>query len=149
MVTNFKNQRPAPLICITLLAGLSGFPICLYNTNLVLSLANHIGPKEIPFTGFRLVQWSPTPPSIQGFKGCHFDTFLIAVVVREFSEWQTLIPFLTIRKHTGPQHIFQNLINPLGLTIGLWMINRTADQLCAQSSMELFPEPCNELCSTI
>src|SRR6185312_14052551 len=126
MITNFKYQRPASLICITLLAGLSGFQICLYKTNLVLSLANHIGPKEIPFTGFRPVQWSPRPPSILDFKGCHFDTFLIAVVVREFSEWQTPIPFLTTRKHTGLQHIFQNLINHLGLTIGLLVISRTA-----------------------
>ena len=52
MIINFKYQRPASLICIALLAGLCGFQICLYKTNLVFGLTNYIGPKEISFTSF-------------------------------------------------------------------------------------------------
>ena len=52
MITNFKYQRPASLICIALLAGLCGFQICLYKANLVFGLTNYIVPKEISFTGF-------------------------------------------------------------------------------------------------
>jgi hypothetical protein len=34
--------------------------------------------------------------TIQSFKGCHSKSFLIIVVVRELSQWQTLVPFVWV-----------------------------------------------------
>jgi hypothetical protein len=47
---------------------------------------------------------------------------LVTVVVGELLIWETLIPATTMLKGTSSQHILQNLIFPLSLSIGLRMI---------------------------
>jgi hypothetical protein len=52
---------------------------------------------------------------------------LIAIVVGEFCQEQTLVPTLVKVQDAGSQHIFQNLIYSFRLTIDLRMITGTAD----------------------
>jgi hypothetical protein len=68
---------------------------------------------------------------------------LIAVIVRELCQGQTLVPTLVKVQDACSQHVLQNLIYPLRLAISLWMITGTADQLSSQTLMQLFPKTRN------
>jgi hypothetical protein len=63
---------------------------------------------------------------------------LIAVIVGELCQGQTLFPTLIKVQDACSQLIFQNLIYSFHLTIGLRMITGTADQLGSQTLMQLF-----------
>jgi hypothetical protein len=73
--------------------------------------------KDHPFARLDLVHRYTAMTSIQSFKGCHSETLLIVVVVRELSQWQTLIPFVQVVLHTSSKHNLKNLIYPFRLTI--------------------------------
>jgi hypothetical protein len=62
---------------------------------------------------------------------CHLQTSLIAIVIRELCQGQTLVPTLIKVQDACSQHVFQNLIYPFGLTIGLRMIAGTMNLLCS------------------
>jgi hypothetical protein len=59
--------------------------------------------------------------AVQSFEGCHSETLLITVVVRELSQLQILVPFVQLVQHTSSEDILKNLIYPPRLTIGLWI----------------------------
>jgi hypothetical protein len=90
--------------------------------NYFLGLCDKIGGKDHPLTGLNLVQWSAIETTIECFKGCHLETLLVTIVVREFGQWQTLIPTVLVVYHTCSEHILKDLIHSLGLTIGLWVM---------------------------
>jgi hypothetical protein len=75
--------------------------------------------KDRPLARLDLVHRCTTTMTIQSFEGCHLETLLINVVVRELNQWQTLVPLVWIFQHTSLEHILQNMIYPLRLTIGL------------------------------
>jgi hypothetical protein len=54
---------------------------------------------------------------------------LIAIVIRELCQGQILVPTLIKVKDACSQHVFQNLIYPFGLTIGVRVIAGTTNQL--------------------
>jgi hypothetical protein len=53
----------------------------------------------------------------------------MAIVIRELCQGQTLVPTLIKVQNAFSQHVFQNLIYPFDLTIGLRMIAGTTNQL--------------------
>ena len=48
-----------------------------------------------------------------------------------------------------PEHIFEDLINPFRLTIGLRVVSRTANELSTKGCVKVLPKMCNKLCSTV
>jgi hypothetical protein len=98
-------------------------------------LNDKVRAKDRPFTRLNPVHRCTTATAIQTFKGFHSKTFLINVVVRELYQWQTLAPFVRIVQYTSSEHILENLIYALSLTISLWMISRAVNQMRPQGSM--------------
>jgi hypothetical protein len=60
-----------------------------------------------------------------------------------------ICPICTIMNDTSSEHVFKDLINSLSLSISLWMVCRASNQLGSERSLQLLPEACNELSSTI
>jgi hypothetical protein len=85
----------------------------------LLALCDKVRAKDRPFTRLDLVHRCTATTTIQSFEGHHSETLLIVVVAREFSQWQTLVPFVRVVQHTSLEHILRTLIYPLHLTIGL------------------------------
>jgi hypothetical protein len=69
--------------------------------------------------------------------------------VRELSIRRTLIPTTTMFKGTSSQHIFQNLICPLSLSVGLRVIGWAKVQLCIHGLMKLLPKMRCELGTSV
>jgi hypothetical protein len=84
-----------------------------------LSLSDKVRAKDRPLARLNLIQRCMASAAIQCFEGCHSETLLIVVAVRELSQQQTLVPFVLIVQHTSSKHIFENLIHSFRLTIGL------------------------------
>jgi hypothetical protein len=59
------------------------------------------------------VERGTTSMSTQGFKRCHLEALLIAIVVWKLSLWQILVPAALIFCHTCSKHTFENLIHSL------------------------------------
>jgi hypothetical protein len=53
----------------------------------LFSLNDKIRAKDHSFTRLDPVHRCTVETDIQSFKGCHSNTFLITIVVREFSQW--------------------------------------------------------------
>jgi hypothetical protein len=99
----------------------------LNGTDLLLGFLNKVNSKIPPVPRFYLVQRSPTFATIQSFERSHLDTLLIAIVIREFRQWQPFLPRTLGRDNTSPKHVLENLINTLGLLRSLQVISRTAN----------------------
>ena len=122
---NFESQLSSVSISITLLSELSHSQVVSNHSHLFFCVSKDIGSKHLSFTSLILEQGRSTFTSIQRIKRCHLETLLITVVVWELCIWQTLIPTITILKCTSSQHIFQNLVDPFSLSIGLRVVSRT------------------------
>jgi hypothetical protein len=48
---------------------------------------------------------------------------LITIVISKLCQGEVLILVLAIIDRTSSQHIFKNMIYPLGLTISLWVVS--------------------------
>jgi hypothetical protein len=101
----------------------------------LFSLNDKVRAKDRPFTRLDPVYRCTAATAIQSFEGCHSKTFLITVVERELSQWQTLVPFVREVQYTSSEHILKNLIYPLCLTIGLRMISCVVNKMHLQGSM--------------
>jgi hypothetical protein len=75
---------------------LGNFQIRLDAMNYLFSLNDKVRAKDHPFDRLDPVHRGTIATTIQSFKGCHSKTFLITVVVRELSQWQTLVPFVRV-----------------------------------------------------
>jgi hypothetical protein len=89
----------------------------------LFSLNDKVRTKDRPLARLDPVHRCTTATTIQSFKGCHPKTFLITVVVRELSQWQTLVPLVRVVQYTSSEHILKNLIYPLCLAIGLRIVS--------------------------
>jgi hypothetical protein len=107
------------LVGIVLLAGLGRLQIGLNTMNNFLGLHDKIGTKGHLLTRVNPFQRCTTSTVVESFERCHLETFLITVVVREFSQWQALVPIVPIVHHKCTEHIFSYLVHMLCLTIGL------------------------------
>ncbi|MFS8032745.1 hypothetical protein Hanom_Chr17g01561301 [Helianthus anomalus] len=52
---------------------------------------------------------------------CHLDAGMIAVVVREFDQWQVFAPTTTKVNNTRTEHVFKSANRSFSLSVGLWM----------------------------
>jgi hypothetical protein len=95
-VTRFKLKRPTSLVGIAFLSYLGSFQIGLDAMDYLFNLNDMVRAKDRPFTRLDLVYRCTTATAIQSFEWCHSKTFLIIVVVRELSQWQTLVPFVRV-----------------------------------------------------
>jgi hypothetical protein len=89
----------------------------------IFGLSNKVMTKDRPLDRLDTVHRCTTTMTIQSFEWCHSETLLITVVVRELGQQQTLAPFVRVVQYIISEHILKNLIYPLCLTIGLWMIS--------------------------
>jgi hypothetical protein len=115
----------------------------------LFSLNDKVRAKDHPFTRLDPVHRGTTAKAIQSFEWCHSKTFLITVVVRELSQWQTLVPFVRVVQYTSSEYILKNLVYPLCLTIGLWMMSQAMNQMHPQGIMQLLPEVSYKLGTSI
>jgi hypothetical protein len=95
-VASFKLKRPTSLVSIAFLSRPSGLQVGLDAVDYFLGLGDKVRDKDHPLARLDLVQRCTTSMAIQGFKGCHSETLLITVVVRELIQRQTLVPFVLI-----------------------------------------------------
>src|SRR6266542_7168074 len=95
----------------------------LNQSNSFFSFLNDIWTKDNPFSGFRPVQGRSTPSTIKGFKRCHLQALLVAIIISKLSQWQTLFPILGVSQSACPKHVFQNLIHTLNLSTSLRVIS--------------------------
>jgi hypothetical protein len=117
------SPLPTSLVAIAFLLSLGSFHIGLEAMDYLLGLSDKVWTKDRSLARLNPIQWCTASMAIQCFEGCHYEAILITVVVRELSQWQTLLPFVMIVQHTSSKHIFKNLIHSLHLTIGLLMIS--------------------------
>jgi hypothetical protein len=128
-ITSFELKLSTSLVGITLLLELGSIQVGQDAVDYFLGLSDKVRGKDHPFTRFNLVQRCMRSSAIQCFERCHLETLLIIVVIREFSQWHTLVPFVLIVQHTSTEHIFKNLVHSLCLTISLWVISWAVDQM--------------------
>jgi hypothetical protein len=141
----FELKWPTSLVSIYFLSCLGSSRIGLDVVDNLLGLSDKVRAKDRPLTSLNLVQRCTTAMAIQSFERCHSETLLITVVIRQLSQWQTLVPFVMEIQDTSSEHIFKNLIYSFCLTIGLRMISQAVDQMCSQGSMQLLPETSDKL----
>jgi hypothetical protein len=103
--------------------------------DLLFGLTENIWSKQLAFYGLGPVERGAALTSIQGFKGCHLQTNLIAFVVRKLGKGQTVLPFGSIRKKTSVEHILEYRVHSLSLTSRMWVIGSAGRELCSQSFM--------------
>jgi hypothetical protein len=53
----------------------------------LFGLNDKVGAKDCPFARLDPIHRCTTAMAIQSFEGCHSETLLINVVVRELSQW--------------------------------------------------------------
>jgi hypothetical protein len=123
VVSNCKSQGMTSLVGIVLLAGLGSYQIRLNTMNDFLGPRDKIGAKGHPLTRFDPVQRCMASAAIESFERCHLEILLIAVVVRELTQWQALVPTIPIVHHTRTEHVLKHLVHTLYLIIGLWVIS--------------------------
>jgi hypothetical protein len=123
VVACFELKRPASLVGIAFLAISGSFQVGMEAVDYFFSLNDKVRTKNCPLTKLNPVHRCTAMMAIQRFERCHPETLLIIVVVRELSQGQTLVPFVLVVQYTTSDHILQNLIYPLCLTICLRMIS--------------------------
>ncbi|MFS7911889.1 hypothetical protein Hanom_Chr02g00123381 [Helianthus anomalus] len=62
-----------------------------------------------------------TSPTIKSLEWCHLNAGMIAIVVREFDQWQVFAPTTTKIYNTRTEHVLNCTNRSLGLSVGLWM----------------------------
>src|SRR3954470_12968130 len=148
-ITRDINHVCVLSVIIALLVTLSNLQIFKNDMHLLLRLGYNVGAKPNSFSCTRPTNRSSALATIESLKWCHLQTFLEAVVVREFSIRKTYFPFHAKRDDASTEHVLQNLIDPFDLSLRLRVVSCAEVQLCAQSSLETFPELGSEDASTI
>ncbi|MFS7938457.1 hypothetical protein Hanom_Chr05g00439931 [Helianthus anomalus] len=81
-----------------------------------------------------------TSPTIQGFERCHLDAGMVAIIVREFNQWQVFAPATTKVNNTRTEHVLNSTNRSFGLSVGLWMECGTQIQRRTKSRLKCFPQ---------
>jgi hypothetical protein len=127
-------------IGVALLPAL-GYPQVLSNLrHIFLSFDYGGGTEEGSLPHLRPHQRRLTLSALKSFEGCHLQTGLVAVVVRELSVEQTLLPIRSVGQHTSFQKILKYLVHSLCLPICLWVEGGTVVQVGAHGLMQTPPE---------
>src|SRR3954468_8793148 len=130
------HVRVLPVI-IALLATLSNLQIFKNDMHLLLRLSYNVRAKPNSFSCTRPTNRSSAFAAIESLKWCHLQTFLEAVVVREFSIRNTFFPLHAERDDASTEHVLQNLIDPFDLSLRLWVVSCAEVQFCAQTVWKL------------
>jgi hypothetical protein len=86
-VSHIEGDRSPLRVGITLLSRLGGFQTVADKLDLFLGFLNDIRTKHMALSSFCPVKRGMVLAAIQGFKGDHLQTSLIAIIVGEFSKW--------------------------------------------------------------
>jgi hypothetical protein len=84
-VSRFELKRLASLVGMAFLPSPGGLYIGLDAMHYLLSLHDEVWNKDRPLARLNPVERCTTSTAIQGFEGCHSETLLITIVVRELS----------------------------------------------------------------
>jgi hypothetical protein len=84
-VACFELKQSMSLVSIAFLSCLGSFQIELDAVENPLGLRDKVRAKYRSFTKLDLVPRCTATIAIQSFEGCHFETFLIVVVVRDLT----------------------------------------------------------------
>jgi len=104
-----------------------------------------LGPNRANLTHLKPTNGKPTSPTIQGFKEGRTDTWVIAIIVGKFDQWQVVIPITLEVNYTCSQHIFQSLDGALCFPIVLWMKGCSKINTSIKNLLERFPKLRSEL----
>jgi hypothetical protein len=85
-VACFDLKWPVSLVGIGFLLSLGNFQIGLDVMDYLLGLSDEVWTKDRPLARLDPVHRCTIETTIQCFKGCHSETLLITVVVRELSQ---------------------------------------------------------------
>jgi hypothetical protein len=85
-------------------------------------------------------QRCPTLSIVKSIEGSQLQTSMVAIVVRELSIGQTLLPVRSVSQHTSSQNILKYLVYSICLSISLWVESRTVVQVGAHGLMQTPPE---------
>jgi hypothetical protein len=72
-----------------------------------------------------------------------------SVIVGEFSQEKEVDPIILLVANGTPEVLFKDLVDPLSLSISLWMVCRGQVQRSSTDLKKLFPEMGDELRSPI
>jgi hypothetical protein len=122
-------------VSVALLARLSSLQAISDELDLFFRFSKYIRPEHLTFSSLGPIERGATLAPIECFKRCHLEAGLVAVIIRELGERQTILPFGSVSQNTGAEHILQNLIHPLRLSTCLRMISSTKGELGSQSFM--------------
>jgi hypothetical protein len=122
-IASFKLKRSVSFVGMAFLSSPGSLQVRLDAVDYFLHLDDKVKAKDHPLARLDPVKGCMASTAKQSFKGCHYETHLITVIVRELSQLQTLVPFVLIVQHTSSKHIFEDLIYSFHLTISLRMIS--------------------------
>src|SRR3989337_2492961 len=100
MGSGFESCFPMLWVVIALLSGLGCSKSFLNILDLPFSLKHQVRTKDATISCLGPVQRFAALPSVQCLKRRHLETCLIAVVVRKFRIWQTILPFGSMGEST-------------------------------------------------
>jgi hypothetical protein len=86
-VACFELKRPALLVGIAFLSCLGSFQIGVDVVDYLFNLNDKVRAKDCPFSRLDLVHGCTAATAIQSFEGCHSETLLRTVIVRELGQW--------------------------------------------------------------
>jgi hypothetical protein len=118
-------------------------------TNSRFSLFDDVGSENNFLPRLNQIERCTTSSTIENLKWCHFQTLLVVVVVRELGLRQILVPTSLVLHDTGSQHVFQDLVDSLRLTIRLWVVGQTVDQVSSVVRLQLLPKASDKLRTSI
>src|SRR3954471_5787312 len=145
---DIHHVRVLPVI-IALLATLSNLQIFKNDVHLLLCLGYNVRAKPNSFSCTRPTNRSSALAAIESLKWCHLQTFLEAIVVREFSIRKTFLPLHAKRDDASTKHTLQHLIDPFNLSLRMRVVSCAEVQFCSQSILETFPELGSEDAPTV
>jgi hypothetical protein len=149
MISYFKLQGSTPLVCISFLACLLSFQVILDMMDSRFSLFDNVGSKYHFLSRLNPIERCMASSSIKSLKWCQFQTLLVAIIVRELSPGQILVPTSLMFQNTCSQYIFKDLVDSLSLAIRPWVISRTVDQVSPEGRVQLLPKVSDKLQTSV
>jgi hypothetical protein len=113
--------------------------------NCRFSLFDDVGSEYHFLSRLNPTKRSTTPSFIENLKWCHFRALLVAIIVRELTPGQILVPTSLMFQNTGSQHIFKDLVDSLSLAIHLRVIGRSVDQVSPEGRVQLLSKANDKL----
>jgi hypothetical protein len=92
MLSHFKRDVSLLGVSIALLSALSYLQILSDPGDILLSFNNGGGTEKSSLPHLGQHQRCPTLSAVEGFKGSHLQTGVVAIVIRELGIGQTLFP---------------------------------------------------------